>query len=202
MFAFDLEKKVQEQLGWTPQQIAKSSHSQLQTALKTPLANRVIVKEDVVQLDLFSKNSPSKSSSSSSSSSSFACLPSSSSSLSSSLPSSSLSSSSSFYNPNELITKLQNLKIKYNEKTQFKSSKISRLESADIQILEKALEKNLDEINKITKEITESIAQLSIQIADKRELLTMLDIDDISVPGIKLRIEQLNNQMDSLKQKC
>lgn len=179
---FELEKQVQEILKWTPQQIARSSQTQLVAALKTPLA-KTAEKEVIVNLDCFGSASK--------------------------VLTSSQSVKMNFNNSvnnkmdcNQLMQSLQNLKIKHSAKTEFKNSKLTQLEPNDIYILDKAIQKDLDDITKLNKQISQLLSDLNILIADKRDLLTILEPDDISISQIKLRIEQLSSQIDLLKKGC
>ncbi len=210
MSQFEIERKVQQELGWTTQQIARSSNEQLKNALKTPLISR-IQKESIVTLDCFPNQLKSHinqfTSSSSSSSSSSANI----NQLTNPLITQSTNQSPSQFinqnpnqnpikNANEIIAKIQTLKMKYNEKLEFKSLKIAQLEPSDIIALERTIQKNMDELNKVNREMIELSSQLDAQITDKRQLLTLLDTDDLSIPVIKSRIEHLCTQMDILKQ--
>ncbi len=167
----ELEKKAQQILGWTPQEIARASTSQLQTALKTGKTPLPIRKEPIVNLECFGSAISVKTTN---------------------------NNNNNNNNNNALIQKLQQLKSKCNEKIEFKASKMT-LEPFDLNTLDKAINKDNDDILKVNKEITQCISDLNVLILDKKDLLSILEPDDNNIPQIKLRIEQLQTQMDLLK---
>ncbi len=172
----NLEKKVEKQCGWTPLKIARATQSQLQVALQTPKPIDIL-KEQVIELNINAPNS--------------------------SLKTQAMTPLVRFQSKQadvfSLVQALESLKLKYNEKIHFRNTKVSLLEIGDLSFLENAIEKDQIELKKINQEINDQIIYLSTIAANKRELLQILDSEDISSSQIRTRLDQITNQIDVLK---
>ena len=183
-----LEKEAKEQLGWSAIQIARSSESQIAKALKTPLLAAKISSSS--KTPVVASKTPVNSQELQKEEIVRLELP-------------SLAVNKQVIKPddyNGLVQLLQNLQMRYASKSSFRTSRMERLEKdGDLSYLDKALEKDMNEIRRVKQEINEVLLDISADVANKRDLLQILDPSDASVPQIKLRIDQLCAQIECLK---
>ncbi len=177
----DLEKKAEEQLGWSPKHIARASQSQIIKALKTP----IIQKERVFELDLKTSLQQPKTP--------FQQQP--------QPPKTPISPvASKTLTPAELVKSFEMLKFKFNQKVDFRTKDFVTLRTGgDLPFLERAIERDRSQLKTLNTEIENMIKELRMLLTTKQELLQILDQEDPCLTQIKPHIDLLISQIDLLK---